>query len=77
MDDIFRRETAARFVPRDHEAKEPPMMMILILLALLVFVFVALLPMWDYNAQWGYVPSGGAGLLVLIITLLLIAGRLG
>ena len=50
-------------------------MMILIFLAVLVFVFVALLPMWDYNAQWGYVPSGGAGLLVLIITLLLIAGN--
>lgn len=53
------------------------MMMILILLAVLVFVFVALLPIWDYNSQWGYVPSGGTGLLVIIITLLLIAGRLG
>jgi hypothetical protein len=51
--------------------------MSLILLAVLVFVFVALLPMWDYNAQWGYVPSGGAGLLVVIVMLLVIAGRLG
>ena len=51
--------------------------MTLILLAVLVFVFVALLPMWDYNAQWGYVPSGGAGLLVAIVMLLIIAGRLG
>jgi len=51
--------------------------MTLILLAVLVFVFVALLPMWDYNSQWGYVPSGGAGLLVVIVMLLLIAGRLG
>jgi len=51
--------------------------MTLILLAVLVFVFVALLPMWDYNAQWGYVPSGGVGLLVAILTLLIIAGRLG
>ena len=51
--------------------------MSLILLAVLVFVFVALLPMWDYNSQWGYVPSGGAGLLVVIVMLLLIAGRLG
>ncbi len=51
--------------------------MSLILLIILFFLFVALLPMWDYNAQWGYVPSGGAGLLVIILTLLLVAGRLG
>lgn len=51
--------------------------MSLILLVVLVFLCVALLPMWDYNARWGYVPSGGAGLLVVILTLLLIAGRLG
>ncbi len=51
--------------------------MTLLLLAVLVFAFVALLPMWDYNAQWGYVPSGGTGLLVVVLTLLLIAGRLG
>ncbi len=52
-------------------------MTFLLLLAVLVFVFVAMLPMWDYNSQWGYIPSGGTGLLVLIITLLLISGRLG
>ena len=51
--------------------------MSLIFLILLVFLSVALLPMWDYSARWGYVPSGGAGLLVVILTLLLIAGRLG
>ena len=51
--------------------------MSLILLAVLVFVFVALLPMWDYNSQWGYVPSGGVGLLVAVVMLLIIAGRLG
>jgi hypothetical protein len=51
--------------------------MFLIVLAVLVFLLVALIPMWDYNAQWGYVPSGGAGLLVIILTLLLISGRLG
>ena len=51
--------------------------MTLILLAVLVFVFVALLPMWDYNSRWGYVPSGGVGLLVAVVMLLIIAGRLG
>jgi len=51
--------------------------MILIVLAVLVFASVALAPMWDYNSQWGYIPSGGAALLVVIVTLLLIAGRLG
>lgn len=51
--------------------------MSLILLVVLVFLFVAMLPMWDHSARWGYVPSGGAGLVVVILTLLLIAGRLG
>jgi hypothetical protein len=51
--------------------------MSLILLIVLMFLFVALLPMWDYNAQWGYVPSGSTGLLIVILTLLLIMGRLG
>lgn len=51
--------------------------MSLLFLIIVVFLFIALLPMWEYNAQWGYVPSGGAGLLVVVLTLLLISGRLG
>ena len=51
--------------------------MSLFVLMLLVFLLIALLPMWDHSAQWGYVPSGGAGLAVIILMLLLIAGRLG
>lgn len=42
--------------------------MSLLLLIVLVFAFVDLLPMWDYNAQWGCVPSGGAGVVILVVT---------
>jgi len=69
------RETAARQSSRESLAKE--FFMSLILLIVLVFLCIALLPMWDYNAQWGYVPGGSAGVLIVILTLLLIVGRLG
>jgi hypothetical protein len=51
--------------------------MSLFVLMILVFLLIALLPMWDHSAQWGYVPSSGAGFAVIVLTLLLISGRLG
>ena len=39
---------------------------------LLVLLLVALLPTWPYSAGWGYYPSGGAGLILLILILALI-----
>jgi hypothetical protein len=37
---------------------------------------IGALPTWPYSSGWGYYPSGGFGLLALIIVLLLIFGRL-
>lgn len=47
-----------------------------ILLILLVILLVAALPSWPYSSGWGYWPSGGLGLVLLIIVVLLLMGRI-
>lgn len=47
-----------------------------ILLIILIIALIGALPTWPYSGGWGYYPSGGAGLLVLIVVLLLIFGRI-
>jgi hypothetical protein len=47
-----------------------------LLVVLLVLLLVGILPVWPYSSAWGYYPSGGLGLLVLILVVLLLAGRL-
>lgn len=44
-------------------------MRLLLLILLLVLLFGAL-PLWPYSAGWGYYPSGGLGLLLLIVIVL-------
>lgn len=46
---------------------------------LIVFLFLLLLgalPTWPYSNGWGYYPSGGLGLILLIVIILALAGRL-
>jgi len=47
-----------------------------ILVIVLVSLLVALLPTWPYSSGWGYYPSGGAGLVVAIVVILLLTGRI-
>jgi len=47
-----------------------------ILLILLVLVLLGALPTWPYSAGWGYYPSGGLGLVVIILLVLVVAGRI-
>lgn len=47
-----------------------------ILVVLLVLLLVGALPTWPYSSNWGYYPSGGVGLIVLILLILLLTGRL-
>jgi hypothetical protein len=42
----------------------------LILLLVLVLLIVGALPAWPYSSGWGYYPSGGLGLLLLIVIIL-------
>ena len=47
-----------------------------ILLVILILLLIGALPHWPYSSGWGYYPSGGLGLLVLILIILLLMGRL-
>jgi hypothetical protein len=47
-----------------------------ILLIVLVLFLVGALPTWPHSASWGYYPSGGLGVLLIIVVVLLVAGRL-
>jgi Protein of unknown function (DUF3309) len=55
---------------------EREVIMGLILLVVLVVLLIGVLPTWPYSAGWGYYPSGGFGLIVLILIILLLMGRL-
>jgi len=47
-----------------------------ILLILLVLLVLGALPTWPYSSGWGYYPSGGLGLLVVIVLVLALMGRI-
>jgi hypothetical protein len=49
--------------------------MVTILIVILVLALVGALPTWPYSRGWGYYPSGGVGLIVLILIILLLMGR--
>ena len=47
-----------------------------ILLVILILFLLGALPAWPYSRGWGYYPSGGLGLILLILLILLLAGRI-
>ena len=47
-----------------------------VLLILLVLLLVGALPSWPHSRSWGYYPSGGLGLLLLILVIMVLTGRL-
>ncbi len=48
----------------------------LIVLIVLVLLLVGVIPAWPYSRSWGYVPSGGLGLVLLIVLVLVLLGRI-
>ncbi len=47
-----------------------------VLLVLLVLLLLGALPTWPHSRGWGYYPSGGVGLLLIILVVLVLSGRL-
>jgi len=47
-----------------------------ILLIILVLLLIGALPAWPYSGGWGYYPSGGLGLVVVILLILVLMGRI-
>ena len=50
--------------------------MLTILIVVAVLMLLGALPAWPHSRQWGYYPSGGLGLIVLILVILMLSGRL-
>jgi hypothetical protein len=50
--------------------------MLTILVVLLVLMLIGAAPAWPYSRNWGYFPSGGLGLVLLVLVILLLTGRL-
>jgi hypothetical protein len=47
-----------------------------VLLIVLILLLLGALPTWPYSTGWGYYPSSGFGLVVLLLVILLLTGRI-
>ncbi|MGB7435784.1 MAG: DUF3309 family protein [Candidatus Acidiferrum sp.] len=47
-----------------------------VLIVILILLLLGALPTWPYSSGWGYYPSGGLGLVLLIVIILVIARRI-
>ncbi len=47
-----------------------------ILLFVLVLLLIGALPTWGHSRSWGYLPSGGLGLVVIVLLILVLMGRI-
>ena len=48
----------------------------MLILLLLIVLILAVIPSWPYSRGWGYYPSGGLGLVLLVVVLLVLMGRI-
>jgi len=47
-----------------------------ILLILLILILIGVLPTWPHSSRWGYYPTGGVGVVLLVVIVLLLMGRI-
>jgi len=47
-----------------------------VLIVVLILLLLGVLPTWPHSRQWGYIPSGGLGLVLVILIILVLLGRL-
>ena len=50
--------------------------MLTILIVMLAVMLVVSMPTWRHSRSWGYVPSGSAGVVLLVLIILMLSGRL-
>ena len=48
----------------------------LVIIIIVILLLLGALPTWPYSSGWGYYPSGGLGLILLIVIILALLGRL-
>ena len=47
-----------------------------LLLIILVLLLIGAIPSWPYSTEWGYYPSSGIGIILIIVLILVLMGRL-
>jgi hypothetical protein len=47
-----------------------------ILIVILILALLGVLPRWSHSRSWGYAPTGGLGLILLVVVVLLVLGRI-
>jgi hypothetical protein len=47
-----------------------------ILLIIIILLLIGALPTWPHSAHWGYFPSGGLGLVLIVVVVLMLLGRI-
>jgi hypothetical protein len=47
-----------------------------ILIVIVILALVGALPRWNHSREWGYAPTGGLGLILLVVVVLLVLGRI-
>jgi hypothetical protein len=65
-----------RFRRSNASSRPSDIHMLTILLVILVLMALGALPTWPHSRSWGYYPSGGLGLVVVILVILLLLGRI-
>ena len=66
---------ARNYATRHHEGSNSMSIGTILLIVLILFL-VGALPTWPHSKNWGYYPSGGLGLVVVILVILLLLGRI-
>ncbi len=72
----FALQAGPRIFNEGRQPNKSEAFMSTILLIVLVLLLLGALPTWPYSRSWGYYPSGGLGLVVVVLLVLLVAGRL-
>ena len=47
-----------------------------VLIVVLILALLGVLPRWSHSREWGYLPTGGVGLVLLVVVVLLLIGRI-
>jgi hypothetical protein len=72
----FRRNRVKRGMGRSRRIEENEMTVGTILLIVLVLLLIGAIPNWSHSRNWGYGPSGGVGIALLVVVVLLVMGKI-
>jgi hypothetical protein len=61
---------------RRNQTNQGAKMLGTILIVILILALLGALPRWNHSREWGYAPTGGVGLILIIVVILLVLGRI-